>query len=223
MATDFVLDFETLAMSSDCVALSLAMTVYDRDELKNFQEYIADTKYWKFDVGSQVEDGRVIDPKTLDWWAKQDPDVRNREMNPSDADITLGEFLADFYSYCKEMGIGNNSIGWCRGKEFDFGILTDIVIKYKFNLDKEEFPINETFFPVPFWNRKDIRDYISGLVVDPTVTKVPLPIGTLDGFEHHNPIHDCARAVLHIKYAEMYAKDEIEIPEDDNVDPFSNK
>lgn len=221
--TDFVLDFETLATKADCVVLSLAVTPFDRDKLKSFQEYIEDTEYWKFEVGHQVEAGRIIDPKTLDWWSKQDPIVREREMNPSVLDVRLDDFIILFYEFCKSNNIGGKSIGWARGKEFDFGILGDIISKFKHNLDKDQYPINETFFPVPFWGRKDIRDYISGLVVDPTITKVPLPKDSLPNFEHHNPIHDCARAVLHIKYAEMYARGELEVPEKDDADPFSNK
>lgn len=221
--TDFVLDFETLGKTADCVVLSLALTPYDRNDTKTFQEYIEDTVYWKFDVDSQVAADRDIDPDTLDWWSKQDPDVRNREMNPSDNDILLDQFLQEFYDFCKSNGINNKSIGWARGKEFDFGILGNIIAQFKSALDKDLYPINETFFPVPFWNRKDIRDYISGLVVDPTINKVPLPKRTLNGFEHHNPIHDCARGVLHIKYAEKYARGELDIPEKDNTDPFSNK
>lgn len=220
---DFVLDFETLGKTKDCVVLSLAVTPFDRDSLKTFKEYIDDTQYWKFEVNHQAEVGRVIDSDTLEWWSKQDETVRDREMLPSDDDITLDEFIKSFYDYCKSNKIGNKSIGWARGKEFDFGILGDIVSNFKHNLDKEQYPINEAFFPVPFWCRKDIRDYISGLVVDPTITKVPLPKGSLEGFEHHNPVHDCARAVLHIKFAEMYASGELDIPEKDDADPLSNK
>lgn len=218
---DFVLDFETLGTGEDCVVLSLAITPFERDELKTFQEYIGDTIYYKFDVESQVETGRKIDKKTLEWWDKQDEDVKNSQIKPTNFDITLDQFLIQFYTKCKELGIGNKSIGWARGKEFDFGILTNIVKSQRYVLDKDEYPINETFFPVLFWQRRDIRDYIAGLVVDPSVTKIPLPNGVLDGFKHHDPIHDCARAVLHIKYGELYARGDMDIPDD--VDPNSNK
>lgn len=221
MAIDFVLDFETLGTGEDCVVLSLAVTPFERDELKTFQEYIDDTIYYKFDVESQVEIGRKIDQKTLEWWDKQDVDVKNAQVKPTDDDITLGQFLVEFYNKCKELGIGNKSVGWARGKEFDFGILCHIIKTQKYVLDKDEYPINEIYFPVPFWQRRDIRDYIAGLVVDPSITKIPLPTETLNGFEHHNPVHDCARAVLHIKYGELYARGEMDIPDD--VDPNSNK
>ena len=217
---DFVLDFETLGTGDDCVVLSLAVTPFERDELKTFQEYIDDTIYYKFDVESQVETGRKIDQKTLEWWDKQDVDVKNAQVKPTNDDITLRQFLVEFYNMCKELNIGNKSVGWARGKEFDFGILCHIIKTQKYVLNKDEYPINEIYFPVPFWQRRDIRDYIAGLVVDPNITKIPLPAETLNGFEHHNPVHDCARAVLHIKYGELYARGEMDIPDD--VDPNSN-
>jgi len=215
MTTDFVLDFETLGKSADSVVLSLGITFYDRDEVKTFNEYLDDTYYFKFDVNSQT-DTRSIDQDTLDWWSKQDLEVQSQQLIPDKNDITLDTFLVKLKELLSKHNVNRQSVGFARGKEFDFGILTNIVTHYE-----QELGINPVFFPVPFWQRKDIRDYISGLMVDPMITKVPLPKGSLDGFKHHDPVHDCARAVMHIKYAEMYARGDIEVP--DEVDSNSNK
>jgi len=221
VAIDFVLDFETLGTSEDTVVLSLAFLPFDREAQKSFSEYLDDCWYWKFDVDHQFYLGRTMSEATLEWWDKQDPEVKKAQFEPSDEDVKLRTMLIELADSMKQAGINNKSIGWARGKEFDFGIMTSIVKMVKDQIPKDELALNEAYFPVPFWQRRDIRDYIAGCVVDPMVTKVPLPMGSLSGFEHHNPIHDCARAVLHIKYAEAYARGDLDIP--DEEDPWSNK
>lgn len=218
---DFVLDFETMGTASDCVVLSLAVLPFNRYTLKSFNEYVDACWYWKFDIEHQLELGRTTSQATLDWWDKQDAEVKRSQFEPTNQDVRLEDMIVDLSSRLKHVGVDNKSIGWARGKEFDFGIMTNIVGMIKHQIPKDRVPLNETYFPVPFWQRRDIRDYIAGCVVDPMMTRVPLPLGSLEGFEHHNPIHDCARAVMHIKYAEMYAKGELELS--DEVDPFSNK
>lgn len=221
--SDFVVDWETIGTTPDSVVLSLAFTPFKRDELKTFQEYIDDTYYWKFELSHQIELGRVTNQSTLDWWEKQDPEVKNSQFEPTPDDVDLVTMLRELKAACQEHNITNKSMGWCRGTSFDFPIFTNIIDQVKDQIPPDEMKLNGAFFPCAFWNQRDIRSYIAGLMVDPELTRVPLPKGSIDGFKHHDPIHDCARAILHIKYAEAYAKGEIEIPEKGDVDENSNK
>lgn len=217
MTTDFVIDWETMGTSPDSVVLSLAFIPFERDGLESFQTYINNAYYWKFKIEPQIEDGRTINQDTLDWWDKQDPEVKKSQFESTTNDVTLAKMLDDLAGIKYRYGINNKSCGWCRGTSFDFPLFANIIKTTE--LEKES--LNAAFFPCAFWQQRDIRSYIAGLMVDPNLTKVPLPKGSIEGFKHHDPVHDCARAILHIKYGEAYAKDEIEIP--DEPDEFSNK
>ena len=51
----------------------------------------------------------------------------------------------------------------------------------------------------------------------------PLRKGILDGFIHHNSLHDCAKDVLALIYARRYAWGLEEIPSPEDVDPITIK
>lgn len=218
--TDFMFDFETMGKTPTSVVLSLAFTPFKRNELLTFEEYVSDTYYWKFELSNQSSDyNRTIDKDTLEWWDKQDADVKRSQFNPTPDDIILTKMILELHQVRKDHGIGNKSMGYCRGQSFDFPILQNIIETVKGDIS--EIPLNSAFFPCAFWNQMDVRSYIRGLFCDVTQDKAPLPKGSLKGFRHHNPIDDCARAILHVKYAEKYAMGELDIP--DEIDPLSYK
>jgi hypothetical protein len=217
----FVFDFETMGTDPDAVVLSCALTMFDSSTKLSFDEYIADTYYWKFDIEEQLTKyKRTISQETLDWWDKKDPDVKRSQFTPTEKDITLEEFIAEFKYALEENNCDKNTLGYCRGQSFDFPIMASIVRSVA-KIDNVK--VNPAFFPIPFWNQRDIRTYIAGLFCDPSVTKCPTPKGTLDGFKHHDPIHDNARAIIMMKWAELYAMEDIPIPDKDNIDPNSLK
>lgn len=217
----FVFDFETMGQDQDAVVLSCALTFFG-DDIKTFDDYVQQTYYWKFEIDHQIEVfNRRIDPKTLEWWDKQDKSVKDSQFKPTEFDINLVEFIVDLNRVLKENNVDNKSLGYVRGQSFDFPIMTHIVKSVMGQIDS--FKINPAFFPIPFWNQRDIRSYISGLLCSPESTKCPIPKGVLDGFKHHNPIHDNARAILMIQYAEAYANGDLEPPEEDEWDENSMK
>ena len=216
----FVFDFETMAQDPDAVVLSCALTFFD-NEMKSFQEYVDQTYYWKFDIEHQIKDyKRSINQQTLDWWDKQDSDVKKSQFEPTDQDVSLVDFIVQMKQALTDNGVNNQSLGYVRGQSFDFPILSDIVKQVMGEIDS--FKINPAFYPIPFWQQRDIRSYIAGLLMSPESTKCPVPKGVLNGFEHHNPIHDNARAILMIQYAEAYANG-MEVPEEEDWDENSMK
>lgn len=220
---DFSFDFETAATSPDAVVLSCALITFDRNELTSFQEYRDSAYYWKFELTHQLEAGRVIDQSTLDWWEKQDKDVRESQFSPSDEDVRLDEFLFQFHKAIKAAGVKKGSVGYVRGQSFDFPILANILTMFVDTSNLDNWSKNPAFYPIAFWDQRDIRSYIAGLMVSPETNKVPLPLGTLEGFKHHDPVDDVARAILHIKYAEEYARGNIELPTPEETDKNSHK
>lgn len=91
--------------------------------------------------------------------------------------------------------------------------MTDVIRQYRPNTHYK-------MVPTAFWNQRDVRSIIAGFLGDPRQTKVGLPIGVLDGFKAHNPIHDSAKAVLQLQYAYRYSVGEIEVPEEFDPNSF---
>lgn len=213
---DFVIDWETFATTPDAVVLTFAITAFDEDKLNTFDELVEQSQMWKFDIDSQINDGRFISPDTLRWWEKQPPEVLKAQCEPSDNDITLDQFVVSLSDYLLSHGHNSReSQFYCRGASFDFPIMDNVVENHSH--------FNSKMFPCPFWNQNDLRSYIRGMFVDRKNTKVPLPKGSLDDFVHHDPLHDCVRAAMHIQHARAYAMGLIDIPEGDEIDPNSNK
>lgn len=215
MTIDFMHDFETMDKTPTSVVLNYAFIPFERNTLKTFQEYVKDAVFWKFDTQSQILDNRTISTDTLDWWDQQDSEVKRAAFEPLDTDVDLDKFIVEFGEMYQSSGLDNWSLGYCRGQSFDFPILADILRKHS--------SFDPTFYPCAFWNQMDVRSYIKGLLLSKKGSKVPLPLGSLDGFKVHDPIDDCARAILQIKYAELYAQGIEEVPEASQVDPNSYK
>jgi hypothetical protein len=108
----FVLgDAETMSVNENAVILDFSLLCVDFNKRLNYtaEELVAQGKKWKFDVMSQKERGRHIDPDTLSWWSKQDPEVRQRCVLPSTDDIDLMTFPEEAKSFVKSQGFVNNA------------------------------------------------------------------------------------------------------------------
>lgn len=206
---DFVIDFETLGTKPDCIVLSCALTFFNvKDDPETFGDLVERTYYWHFDW-KQQETKRSIEPGTVEFWDKQDDAVKEKAFKIDEWSVSLETFVEQLDHVFKENGINRKYVlGWCRGQSFDFPILVNI-------LEQCKKPQN---FLCQFWNQRDIRTMISGLLLDPRKTKCPLPSESLPGFELHNPIHDNARAVMHLQYAMQYSSGG-DVP--DNIDSNS--
>lgn len=209
---DHTLDFETMGTDPDSIVLSCAITFHERGKLDyTFEELVEKTHYFKFELEHQQKDfNRTYNERTLEWWQKQDPEVRKSQFSPSEYDFTLGEFITAYYNLLEQYGSNNNSMAFCRGQSFDFPILK--------NIHQSVRNSNPDFFPVPFWQQTDIRSVLRGLMMDLTVRNIPMPDGTLKGFKKHDPIHDNAKAILEMQWAYRYADGE-DLPE--YIDPES--
>ncbi len=196
--TNFVIDFETMDTKSSAVVLSLAVTPFKQGELKTFEEYIADTFSYKLDTGSQITAGRTIGAYTMEWWDKQDK-AAQAVLEPSADDVTLEYMLFDLDKKLRELGVGKETLVYCRGSSFDFPIMANICDQVSDAGAKE---YNPAFFPCAFWNQRDIRSYISGLLCDITLTTNPLAEERITGFEKHNAIHDTAKGAFEIRFTE---------------------
>lgn len=132
MAKHLMLDMETLAVSPNAVVLSLGAVHFDP-----YGDLIDNELYFKIDLDDQDKLAREIDPNTLDWWAKQDPNIMEEAFSPNDR-IPLLEAMERFHKFawgCEAF--------WSHGATFDLVIIEHI---YR-QLNK----------PLP-WNYWQLRD-----------------------------------------------------------------
>lgn len=197
--TDYYIDFETLDINPNtAVVLSCAVTPVERDGIPDYDAMMESSLYMKFNTDEQMSNGRTVSESTLDFWAKQDPELAKLQLEPSDQDVSLYTFPEKVFEFIGQKAC-EHSVLWCRGSEFDFNLLNSIILE----TDDDRFQLDK--FPIGFWNRRDIRSYISGLFSDPNITKFDLPEEhEPKQFIKHNPVHDNCYAAVQIAVAEKY-------------------
>lgn len=223
MAKDFIIDFETFGNVSSSSVIDLALITFDSDPevLESFGELVKRGHRIKFDLKSQ-KGHRLFGKSTLEWWKKQSAEARaNLASTPEDLSVIAG--IKEAQQYLIDNGIHPwDSFGWCRGQSFDFPIFVDCLrdVQRAQGISEEEI---DTFKeePCKFWNQRDIRTAIESLLLTRGLTTTPLPKGTLDGFIAHDSIHDCAKDILMLKYAQRYALGLSEAPSPEDTDPLS--
>lgn len=220
---DVIIDFETFATTSKAAAIDLSLVAYNSDPtvVESLDELISKGLRVKFDLASQKGD-RLFSKSTLVWWKDQSAEAR-KNLVPTTDDKTVIEGIKVVLDWLREQGIDQwNSQMWCRGMSFDFPIFIDMIR----DLYREDgVPENEidTFKlePVKFWNQRDIRTAIEAYSMVRGMTTTPLPNGTLKGFVAHDSLHDCAKDILMLKYAQRYALGLDECPSEAEADPLS--
>jgi hypothetical protein len=113
---DVMLDLETMGTGPDCVILTIGAIKFDprRDQVSD------DCLYFRFDVDRQIELGRTVDDSTMEWWSRQNEQVREEAFGDGDRhdpDSILDEL--------NRFLVGVNNI-WAHGPVFDIVILENL-------------------------------------------------------------------------------------------------
>jgi len=195
---EVVYDFETL--STDVyrgVIVNIAGLQFDEKRFKDnpytFEELLDSCKFMKFDVEEQVKQyNRKIKPTSLEWWKKQDPEVKAL-VTPSEDDVSMTE-LPNFMIHELQTPLAKKV--WTRGNTFD-----PMIVQFVF----EQLNLED---PTPFWSIRDIRSYIEGFTYGSNInhTFTPKEVTT---FKAHNPIHDVSMDVYRLQFLvrTMYGED----------------
>lgn len=110
-----MLDLETLAVTPRSTILTLGAVQFDP-----FGRGILNQLYMRLDLDAQDDLGREVDPDTIDWWGKQDPQIMEEAFNP-DNRVSLSEAVARFHKFawgCEAF--------WSHGATFDLVIIEDL-------------------------------------------------------------------------------------------------
>ena len=142
---DAMIDIETLGTDPDSIILTVGAVKFDPYSLHEPYDKVT----WKLDIDAQEALGRQTSDSTLEWWAKQDPEIRERAFS-EDGRISIDEFFKEFNRYLTGMkGI------WCQGPQFDMVMIEDL---YRQKLHHTSWK---------YWQVKDSRTLFSLMEVDP--------------------------------------------------------
>lgn len=209
MTKDVIFDFETLSQNSrKCVAFECSAFVFDRAKMISDEPYsmrdVTNTKYFKLDTLEQMNEfGFEVEDSTLDFWSKQDKNVRAR-MKPREGDLTAKEFTTQFIDYLKNEG--PVTYWWSRSNTFDPIILERLceAAGTKNAMDKQ----------LKYWAVRDTRTFIDAATdFEGDNAFVPVRDETFwnKAFVKHDSSWDIIADVLRIQ-AILRTNNDLEVP-----------
>lgn len=136
MSTSIMLDLETLGTRPDCVILTLGAIKFDPFSEKEPGPGI----YFRLDIEDQLAKGRTVDDSTIEWWAQQDPKVREEAMGEGGERVDIAKLKYELNKFL----VGVDYI-WAQGPAFDIVILEDLYRSQGWG------------FPWHFWQIRDSR------------------------------------------------------------------
>ena len=134
MAKHLMLDMETMAVSPNAVVLSLGAVHFNP-----YGNGYGDKLYFKINLDDQDALGREIDPKTLEWWGRQDPAIMEEAFS-EEGRIPLVDAMDQFHKFA-----WGCSAFWSHGATFDLVIIENIYRQLGKNL------------PWQYWQLRDTR------------------------------------------------------------------
>lgn len=213
---DFVIDYETLSARPDCVILDVAVIPFVNNFMNppTFTELIESGLNIKLNISSQRAIGRSVCSSTLDFWKKQSDDAK-LVLKPSTRDVELYRAHDMIKEFLYSRGVMyNKSQGWCRGF-FDFPIFANVMSK-QFNTTHAQ-----PYETITQGKMREIRTAIEAHLGVRNKTVCPLPKGSLPNFIHHNSLHDCAKDILMLLYAQRYGYGIEDVPTFENTEPVT--
>lgn len=111
-----MIDIETLDTVPSATVLTVGACKFD----PHSDDLPYDKQLWRPEVDRQLTEGRTTSEDTLQWWGKQDADIRESTFT-EDGRVPLTEFFTDLNKYL----VGVDKI-WCQGPQFDMVILEDL-------------------------------------------------------------------------------------------------
>jgi len=116
MTTHATIDIETLGISPDTVVLTIGGIKFDPME----DDGLHSEFYYRLNADEQIDMGRTVDEKTLEWWETQSEEVKAEALDTNDR-IPVEETLKALNKWL----VGVDKI-WCQGPVFDIGILENL-------------------------------------------------------------------------------------------------
>lgn len=154
-----MIDIETLGTMPNSVIMSVGGVKFD--PFTSAEPF--DGKHWKLDVDAQTSKGRLVDDNTLQWWAKQDSNIRDRAFG-DEGRIAVEPFMKEINAWLT----GCETI-WCQGPQFDMVILENFFDNFGHHKNWFYWQISDcrTLFKLmPRDPRKDIQEDLHNALED---------------------------------------------------------
>ena len=183
-----IYDFETLGDQYTGVAVSLAVLKFNENNYTlnpyNYKDLVSQTAFIKFNVEEQVTKyKRRIEKPTLKWWEKQSVEARE-QLKPSPSDVSISDLWKFLTDYMQGMDVRRV---YTRGNMFDPVLMESLL----YACDKG--------IPYPWWNVRDTRSFLDGLLWGSDINDKFMPDGCAEDFIHHDPRHDIALDVMRMQ------------------------
>ncbi len=198
---DITFDFETVSTAPDAAPMSLAAVVWNRNA-EDLNPFTGDDFRKGIDLRTCVMEGFNFDQGTVEWWSKQNDDVKNSVIE--DECYPVDTVILEFFEWVNEMKKKHQAETvclWCQGQDFDFPILKTIIKKFDL---KEGMPVHQHYFRDC---RTMILETVMQLVSDedaeeimkkPSLAynRIPrIPERIVEGKGGtHDPMYDCLRS-----------------------------
>lgn len=175
-----MLDIETLGITPGSVILEAVAVVFDENDLNSFDDLLGKRSLrLSLNFLEQLQLGLQVDPETAKFWNKRDLSKYNPLLLASASTKSLSSSLRELNEFCLDYTKASGSI-WCNSPSFDMELL-----KYVYRISK-------TTWDSPYWCERDVRTIKNFFRID---LKAP------EGFEKHNPLHDCAYQCMVVQAA----------------------
>lgn len=176
MATDLMLDIETLGTKPGCVVLSVAAVPFH----PRAGRFGTEAFYAKIDPVSSERAGLDIEARTLTWWLEQPEEARLEAFaNPQDLTHVAVEFT-EFYE-----GLAPIERIWAQGMDFDMPIW------------KAAMEAVGVQAPWQFWMARDTRSFYTAAEVQRGFSARDVPRRGL----HHSALDDALHQIRCMQYA----------------------
>jgi hypothetical protein len=185
----FCFDIETMGVESTAVVLSFACTYFDPNDKPSPETLRKNTFFAKLNATDQIQRlSRTVDRGTIEWWAKQCENVKNKSFKPLSTDLIVEDALDEFTKWRKQYPKEKQWV-WARGN-LDQCVFNSL----------ERACNREVIFPHYIW--RDLRtaiDFLYNTLNGYTTVQY-------EGFDRelhitkHNPIDDCILDAMMLMY-----------------------
>lgn len=115
-----MIDIETLDTCPESVILSVGACKFD--PYSDSEPYAP--QHWRVSIEQQLSQGRTVSDSTIEWWARQEPHVRDAAMT-EEGRISIETFMTELNRWL----VGVDKI-WCQGPQFDMVILENFFAQF---------------------------------------------------------------------------------------------
>ena len=207
---DITFDLETCDVSPSAAPLQLAAIAWDRTTRKPISidtptdPFLRDKEDHELcifnervDLACAVMDGFTFNQDTIDFWARQEPEVQAVVVNGDRQKLSPQMLYESFFKWLttmKEMFEADHLVLWCQGQDFDIPMMKYAAMKFGLKIPVNQYSYRDArtiAFEMAATNADRIDEVFSQPKTAPYEFLPPIP-DNLMGYSH-DAVFDCIR------------------------------